>query len=295
MFGLFQVENFFFVSLAIIFILVILLVYLFKQRINSIETNETSMFGLLQKVVNEVKDLKRRVFCSGTGEDICNDGTEGDNAIKCKEEDDDDDVLDSNNIQQFDTKDDHIQYEIIEVNLTPTSALVKESTLTELDGEEDDYDDADGDAEDNDADAEDIDMDMDAEDMDMDADAEDNEMDLDEIDEEEDNDLCDVDADVPISTENNISMVLDDLIDVSVIGDEEEEDIVLDVEDFKASVTGIDPIHDTPPLVKDEEVAPTTSSLKKMHIHELRRMAIAKGCLPDVVNKMKKSEIVRLL
>jgi hypothetical protein len=278
-------ENFFFVSLAIIFVLVILLVYLFKQRINSIETNETSMFGLLQKVVNEVKDLKRRVFCSGAGD---------------KEEDGgDDDALDSNNIQQMATEDDHIQYEIIEVNLSPTSPLVKESaTLTGIDEEEEEEDaedmDMDEDAEDNDAEDNDNDMDAeDAEDMDDElsiadyndlfvADADDEDMDV-------DTNNTFIEADKPSN---------DDLIDVSVIGDE-EEDIVLDVEDFNAasSTTGMDPIHDTPSLVKDEEEVTFTSttSLKKMHIHELRRMAIAKGCLPDVVNKMKKSEILRLL
>jgi hypothetical protein len=39
MFGsfFFNVENFFFISLAIIFVLVMLLVYIFKQRINTVE------------------------------------------------------------------------------------------------------------------------------------------------------------------------------------------------------------------------------------------------------------------
>jgi hypothetical protein len=281
MFGLFQVENFFFVSLAIIFVLVILLVYLFKQRINSIETNETSMFGLLQKVVNEVKDLKRRVFCSGGKEDV----------------EDDNDALDSNNIQQMAaTEDDHIQYEIIEVDLSPTAALVKESpTLTGIDEEDDEEEDAED--IDMEEDAEDMDNelstaeynDIDAEDNEIDADAEDNDIDIDDEDNDADANITFMEADKPSN---------DDLIDVSVIGDE-EEDIVLDVEDFNAasSTRGMDPIHDDPSpssLVKETTTSSMTT-LKKMHIHELRSMAIAKGCLPDVVNKMKKSEIVRLL
>jgi hypothetical protein len=289
MFGLFQVENFFFVSLAIIFLLVILLVYLFKQRINSIETNETSMFGLLQKVVNEVKDLKRRVFCSGDREKNGNDN---------EEYDDDDDALDSNNICQLAAKeDDHIQYEIIEVNLSPTSALVKGSTEIDVD--------VDADEEDDEMDLDEIDgeeeneMDLDTEDLDTE-DLDTEELDTEDLLVTEDLDIS-ADADDHddiMATENNISLVLDDLIDVSVIGDE-EEDIVLDLEDFKASAAAADPIlHDEPtttPSLEKETATSATTSLKKMHIHELRRMAIAKGCLPDVVNKMKKSEILRLL
>lgn len=60
MFGgcIFNLENFFFASLAVIFVLVMLLVYLFKQRISSVEQNGNTMHGLLRRVVDEVKWLK---------------------------------------------------------------------------------------------------------------------------------------------------------------------------------------------------------------------------------------------
>ncbi len=60
--GICQIEGFFFVSLAIIFMLVLLLVYLFRQRINSMENTGNSMYSLLSRVVDEVKSLKARLF-----------------------------------------------------------------------------------------------------------------------------------------------------------------------------------------------------------------------------------------
>ena len=53
-----NVENFFFISLAIIFILVLLLVYLFKQRISTVEKTGNTMFDMVRRLTDEVKWLK---------------------------------------------------------------------------------------------------------------------------------------------------------------------------------------------------------------------------------------------
>ena len=53
-----NVENFFFISLAIIFILVLLLVYLFKQRISTVEKTGNTMFDMVSRLTDEVKWLK---------------------------------------------------------------------------------------------------------------------------------------------------------------------------------------------------------------------------------------------
>ena len=53
------VENFFFISLAITFALVLLLVYHFKQRISLVERKGDTMFELLTNVVKELKCVKK--------------------------------------------------------------------------------------------------------------------------------------------------------------------------------------------------------------------------------------------
>jgi len=52
------IENFFFISLALVFVLVLLLVYHFKNRIAVAEKKSESMYGLLTAVVKEIKSLR---------------------------------------------------------------------------------------------------------------------------------------------------------------------------------------------------------------------------------------------
>jgi len=51
-------ENFFFISLGITFMLILLLVYHFKQRISSVERRGDTMFELLTNVVKELQFMK---------------------------------------------------------------------------------------------------------------------------------------------------------------------------------------------------------------------------------------------
>jgi hypothetical protein len=52
------VENFFFISLGITFVLILLLVYHFKQRMSSVERKGDTMFELMSNVVKEINFLK---------------------------------------------------------------------------------------------------------------------------------------------------------------------------------------------------------------------------------------------
>jgi len=52
------IENFFFISLALVFVLVLFLVYHFKNRISVAEKKSESMYGLLTAVVKEIKTLR---------------------------------------------------------------------------------------------------------------------------------------------------------------------------------------------------------------------------------------------
>ena len=57
--GIFSfIENFFFISLVLVFFLVVLLVYHFKNRIVVAEKKSESMYGLLTAVVKEIKILR---------------------------------------------------------------------------------------------------------------------------------------------------------------------------------------------------------------------------------------------
>jgi hypothetical protein len=59
------IENFFFISLALVFVLVLFLVYHFKSRITVAEKKSESMYGLLTAVVKEIK-LLRGMFGLGS-------------------------------------------------------------------------------------------------------------------------------------------------------------------------------------------------------------------------------------
>ena len=52
-------EIFFFITLAITFILILLLVYHFKQRISSIEARGDKMIAALQDITDEINNMKR--------------------------------------------------------------------------------------------------------------------------------------------------------------------------------------------------------------------------------------------
>jgi hypothetical protein len=62
------IENFFFISLVLVFILVVLLVYHFKNRITIAEKKSDSMYGLLTAIVKEIKTLRGRFGLGGTEE-----------------------------------------------------------------------------------------------------------------------------------------------------------------------------------------------------------------------------------
>ena len=75
------VENFFFISLALVFALILLLVYHFKNRITVAEKKSESMYGLLTAVVKEIKSLRGMFGLGGA--------SEPENSIKDKDDKED--------------------------------------------------------------------------------------------------------------------------------------------------------------------------------------------------------------
>ena len=55
------IETFFFISLGITFVLILLLIYHFKQRLNTIEQKSDTMFEIINNIVKEITVIKH--FC----------------------------------------------------------------------------------------------------------------------------------------------------------------------------------------------------------------------------------------
>jgi len=56
-----MIESFFFLSLGVVFVLLMLLVYHFKQRITTIEQKSDTMFDIVQNLAKELTTLKGRL------------------------------------------------------------------------------------------------------------------------------------------------------------------------------------------------------------------------------------------
>ena len=66
--GFFNIlETFFFISLAITFVLIIMLVYHFKARLNNVENKYDTMFGIMHNMVGELKSIKKEIVTCAVG------------------------------------------------------------------------------------------------------------------------------------------------------------------------------------------------------------------------------------
>jgi hypothetical protein len=61
------IETFFFISLGITFVLILLLVYHFKQRVCTLEQKGNTMFEIINGVVKELTNIKKMVIQQGIG------------------------------------------------------------------------------------------------------------------------------------------------------------------------------------------------------------------------------------
>ena len=62
-----MIESFFFLSLGIVFILIVLLVYHFKQRIATVEQKSDTMFDIVQNLAKELTSVKSRLVVPSLG------------------------------------------------------------------------------------------------------------------------------------------------------------------------------------------------------------------------------------
>ena len=56
------IETIFFISLGISFVLILLLVYHFKQRLTALEQKGDTMFEIINNMVKEITNIKLKVF-----------------------------------------------------------------------------------------------------------------------------------------------------------------------------------------------------------------------------------------
>jgi ribosomal protein L7/L12 len=108
-----MIESFFFLSLGVVFVLLMLLVYHFKQRIATIEQKSDTMFDIVQNLAKELTALKGRLGSSGGGgvrsidaEQHVYDGEDDDEDEEHYENTDDDEDEDEDDVESDDDDDD---------------------------------------------------------------------------------------------------------------------------------------------------------------------------------------------
>jgi hypothetical protein len=125
-FGIFNcIETFFFISLGITIILILLLIYHFKQQINTQERKSDTMFEIINSIVSEITTVKNQVlsipsripFLGGMG--VCQRNNE-----VCLQNDA------NNNIAQ--------EQSIVNINLTEEEESDNDETDTEYETDDDD-------------------------------------------------------------------------------------------------------------------------------------------------------------
>ena len=137
-----MIESFFFLSLGIVFILIVLLVYHFKQRIATVEQKSDTMFDIVQNLAQELTSIKSRLVAPtqvGVAQrsisEIVMEQEESDEDEKEDEDESDDDESDED---ESEDEDDRIKViEIGEMNTIDTIQEPVEDNSSESDTESD--------------------------------------------------------------------------------------------------------------------------------------------------------------
>jgi hypothetical protein len=115
-----MIESFFFLSLGVVFVLLMLLVYHFKQRIATIEQKSDTMFDIVQNLAKELTTLKGRLSSSGGGGgvrlvDAAQHVYDDEEDEEDEEDDDDDDDEESDEDDESDEEDEEEDEERVKV------------------------------------------------------------------------------------------------------------------------------------------------------------------------------------
>ena len=265
------IESFFFLSLGITFILIFLMVFHFKQRIEKLERKNHDLSDLSNKIVKEVTNL-HSIYLSNLSESQ----PQKNNFIPPKEHICENIVISTSYPISFSN-------EIEEVDINPKSTentykriLVMDSVTNE-DTDEDNFDiedfddDDDTDTDDTDTDAVDFAIEYD---NDVDNDSETNKVELENISDEIDYTPVDSNTTSAIHV-LKLNAEENEMTEIHIEGVNEEE--------FDGNDTRNEKSTSTQPM-----------NYNKMNVQNLKILAISKGLCSDT-SKMKRAELIKLL
>ncbi len=309
--GLFDfVENFFFIGLALLFVLVLLLVYHFKQRMNSVEKKGDNMYDLLTNVVRELRNIRTNVIGGGSAQQpaalettqiippISSMNTTGYFDIEDGSDEEDSEESDYDDAEETDeeTQEDGITYQIIDsFNSVGQKRMVVSDESSKNDtSDEEGSSESDSESDDSDEDntsqtgSANIPVETYTEDVPLEAD----EICDVNISREEDVPLNDIDVvyvENPIreSTTNTSSDAVEIFMQL-----QSETEIETEIETEQLD---IQPTEDIQPISRTNgPVNEKLASYKKMNVNQLKALAIQNGIQGDT-SKLKKTALIDFL
>jgi hypothetical protein len=282
--GVFNIiETFFFISLAISFVLIFLLVNHFKQRINVIEQKSDTLFEIINNVVQQIDSMTYRINCE--------------RATTQK-------VREYANINSKSTPEINVNGTEDNVFISNNRVDLNEKIVVSEDDDNEDEDDEDEDDEDDDDD-EDTDEEDDAGDDDEYEYAvkPDINMQMSENDFEKNEELLE-ETDVVLN-ESKIKIISVDIlekINVENLDDDDGQELTDLEETLPELLINNDEIIQIEKIEKEEEIYDNpdknNDNLKdfynKMTVQDLKKLVITKGICSDV-SRMKKNDLLKLL
>ena len=297
------IENFFFISLGIVFGLILLLVYHFKNRMAIAEKKSESMYGLLSAVVKEIKSLRGMFGLGGesakspnsTSEPIVASSMEQTYKIQPKS---DPEIVVPVNLVERET--------IVPVNLVERETIVpvtpvERETIVPVNLVEREVITLDLNASEpatppkivvSDVESEsDTESDLE-ESFDLNDSSDDEEEDFsDEEDEDEDEEEDQVQNDCPLEELNVEDLDVESPTNIEPIANIEEVDLS---EVQEVTNTNVEPEPEPVESANDDLPIPSNDQLRKMNINQLKTIAIQLGITADT-SKMKKPELIGLI
>jgi hypothetical protein len=265
--GLFSlIETFFYISLGITFILILLLVFHFKQRITSVEKKNETMFDIINNIVKELTVIRNYQIMATQFTNMQYD-------------------IGQNNVSHMNT--------VYSVSNNVNDTMINAHKVIANHDDDDEDDDEDDDDEDDD---EDEDDDDDEDDVEDDDDEDDKMPPLETFDLEEEIKVINVDIE-------NQQIQSDNIPSESVLEDETQENDELPTEIIESDPIQVQKVDlDNEDHLENTSMSDETSSqldnskevYRKMTLTALKTLVITKGLCTDP-SKMKKPELVKML
>jgi hypothetical protein len=273
-------ETFFFISLGISFVMIIMLVYHFKQRMIVIEHKQDTMFEIINNIVKQIKNMQINITYLGENQNA---------TIRAPSE----------NVVTFSNG--FLPTNMHEFDIMFNDVVKSEPNGVEEEEESDEDDDEAAENDEDEDDEEDDDSEDDEEDDEEESDEDDEDDDDEDDEEEEPKKIIVSDDDTP--TESTIKVINVDINentpeanDLGIIEIAEIESTLLkenmEINDEDIVIHKIE--HTKTEEVANDSTRDNKEIYKKMSLSVLRATVIEKGLSTDP-SKLKKQELVQLL